>query len=165
VIDGARRPAHTVPDAGALEGGAGGRGAGYETVSVADYDLAIGADVDGDANALLAVHARRQDHGHGVRSDPAGDVGQGAEPRAWGHAVHAELTQWGGYGAVDRGDVRRLGDVARIGPHEDVGHGRVADDVNAVDTLGGDARRLREPVNEIEDALSRRPGQGREALG
>ena len=49
VLDGAGSGAHAVPDAAALEGRAGGTGAGDQPVLVAQDHLAVRADVDEQA--------------------------------------------------------------------------------------------------------------------
>ena len=82
-LDGAVGGAHAAADGGALEGGAGRSGGGEQPVAAAEDDLAVGADVDEQADARVAVHAagqqaggdvaahvgaeRRKDHGAGLR--------------------------------------------------------------------------------------------------
>jgi hypothetical protein len=51
-LDGARRGALARGELRALEGGAGGRGAGEDAVSVAEHDFGIGADI-GDEHQFV----------------------------------------------------------------------------------------------------------------
>src|SRR5699024_793957 len=58
-LDGAVGGPHAAGDVAALEGGAGGAGAGHEELVVAEYQLAVGAKVNKEAQLRLVP-----DHGH-----------------------------------------------------------------------------------------------------
>ena len=122
----------------ALEGGAGGGGAGEDAGLVAEEDLGVGADVDHEHQLLGAVGGLGEGDGGGVGADVAGDAGEEVDA---GVLVQAELDLLGpeveGVGGGEReGGHAELG---RVDAEDEVVHDRVADDHRLEDQLAGDA--------------------------
>ena len=68
-LDRAVRGAHPTPDLRGLEGRAGGSRGGEQSVGVAEHDLAVGADVDEQAQSAVPVHAGGEYAGDDVAAD------------------------------------------------------------------------------------------------
>ena len=62
--------------------GPAGRGGGQDAVAVAEHDLAVGADVDEQPDALVAVHAGREHAGDDVAADVGAERREERGPRA-----------------------------------------------------------------------------------
>ena len=134
-IDGAERAAHAVTDLGALERRAGRRRAGPEPLARAQQHLAVGPDVDGDADLGAVVDARRERDADGIGADEAGDERQQAHARLRRH-LQEELARGQGHRVAHHRRVGREADVRGIDAEQDVMHARVADDDDLVDPLG-----------------------------
>ena len=123
---------------GALEGGAGRRGAGEDAVAVAEQDLGVGADVDDEHQLVGLVRGLGEGDGGGVGADVAGDAGQDVDA---GVRVQAEL-DLGRPEHQARGGGEREGGLAELGrvdAEQEVVHDRVADDHRLEDQLRVDA--------------------------
>ena len=132
-LDGPTRRAHPATYAAPFEGRAGRGGAGHQPLTVADDHLAIGADIEEQAN-LLAVGDE------GGLKQPRGDIAAdiAADARREQHVgigVHgqADLVPAQQGRTVDRRRVGLQADIFRIEPKQEVDHGRVADDDGVVD--------------------------------
>ena len=144
-------------DLGALEGGAGGRGAGEQPVLVAKLDLGIGADIDDQHQILGFVGRLGEGDGGGVGADMARDAGQDIGA---GRRVQGEIQIRGAQvERVRRGErERRLPQFVGVDAQEKVMHDRVhhedrIHDQGAVDPgLGGDL------LEERVHALAHRAG-------
>ena len=104
-IDGAEGAAHAVADLGALERRPGGRRAGPEPLARAQQHLAVGADVDGDADLGALVDARRERDADGIGADETGDERQQTHARLRRH-LQEELARGQGHRVAHH---RRIG--------------------------------------------------------
>ena len=125
-------------DLAALERGAGRRRAGPEAVARAQEDLAVGADVHGDADLGALVDARGERHGDRVGADEARDDRQQADARLR-RDLQEQLARRQDQRVAHDGGVGREPHVRGVDAEQDVVHARVADDDDLVDPLGEDA--------------------------
>ena len=89
-FDGAVGGAHAAADLAAFEGRARRGGGAEDALDRAEHDLPVGADVDEDAQLILAGEARGHDAGDDVRADVGSDHRQGLDEAA-GVDVEADL--------------------------------------------------------------------------
>ena len=138
-VDGAERRAHAAAQLGALECGAGGRGAGPEVVARAQQHLAVGADVHRDPPLRRLADAGGQRHRYRVGAHEAGHDGEEADARL---RIHLEEE-------LARGELERMSQHGRVGrkPHmrridaeEEMVHAGIAHHHHLVDPLREHAR-------------------------
>ena len=136
-LDGAVGGAHAAADGASLEGRPCGRCRGEDRVAVAEHDLAVGADVDEQPGALVAVHAG----GEHARDDVAAHIGaERGEHHGAGARVEVQPDVLGEYdgwlraGHHERRHAERLG----VDAERQRGHRRVAGDRHLVDVCGVD---------------------------
>ena len=134
----ARMPHRIAPPSKA---GPGGRGRGHDRVAVAEHDLAVGADVDEQPGALVAVHAGGQHPGDDVAADVRAE---GREDHRPGPRVQRQAEVGGEQrrqacvrGHDERRDAERLG----VDAEHQRGHRGVAGQRDLVDLV----RRRRRP--------------------
>ena len=89
-LDGAVGRAHAAADLRGLEGRPGRRGGGQDAVARAEGDLAVGADVDEQAQPAVALQAAGEQAGHDVAADVGAERRQHRGRRARVDA-HAEV--------------------------------------------------------------------------
>ena len=78
-LDGPGAGRHAVLDVAAFEGRAGGAGDAGDLPTADERDLGVGADIDGQRRLPRPESLRRQQHGHVVGADEAGDVGEAVD--------------------------------------------------------------------------------------
>ena len=163
-LDRSRCGAHAVADGRGLEGGPGWCSRGHEALAVADHDLAVGADVDEQAQSLVTVHPGRQ----GARDDVAADVGaEGGEDDRTRMRVQCHTEVDGleagvvAAGQDERRDAERLG----VDAEEELHHRRVAGDGDLVDVGRGDRCLVADLRHQLGDRLLRKRAQAGETLG
>ncbi len=124
-LDGAVGGAHAAADLRRLEGRTGRRRRREDALLAAERDLAVRADVDEQAQPLVAVHAGREQAGH----DVAADVRAERREHAGGRVRVDGDAEVGGAQArvVARGhDERRDADRLGVDAQRELGHRRVA---------------------------------------
>ncbi len=137
-LDGPGGCAHAAGDGRCLERRAGGSGRTDESLAVGEDDLAVGADVDEQAQPLVAVHSGRQRTRDDVTTHVGAQRGEDrcARPGMNRYAeVRCSQTFEVGAGQDERGHSERLG----IDPEEQLHHGRVARERQLVHLVRGDA--------------------------
>ena len=151
-LDGAVRRTHAAPDRAALEGRPGGRCGGDDGVPVAEHDLAVGADVDEQPRALVAVHAGREHPRHDVATDVGTERREDCGAGTWVQVQPQVLGQdagWVGGGHHEGRDAQRLGiDAQRERRHRGVARERHLVDMRRID-LALDADLLRQLVEGL----------------
>ncbi len=152
VLDGAGARPHAVLDAATLEGGAGRAGAGDQPVLVAQHDLAVGADVDEEREAVGGVEPGADHPGRDVAADVAAHRRHELHSRLGVHA-EADLVSGELGRQRDGGDVGLLAQVARVEAEQQVRHRRVAGDRDLLDLGGLDAVARLELVDQVVDRL------------
>ena len=138
VVDGAGFAGHAHGEAGALEGGASGGGAGDHPVAIAHDNFPVGADVNHQCQFLQVFPAAGQQASHRVGTHKTGNHRQHQQRCSvvYMEAVVPGLEQQGFadgriIGGVDQG-IRGDG-------QEEVVHTGVADQTDGKDILPGDA--------------------------
>ena len=128
--------AHTAGDVAALEGGTGGAGAGHQEVPVAEHDLAVGAQVDEQAQLVLVP-----DHaGHGTGGEVAAHVGadvRGNDDRGQGVGWQLHVPGQQTVPMEKAGYIRLHADTLGVHAHEQVVHGGVGTHGQAQNAPGG----------------------------
>ncbi len=155
-LDGAVGGAHAAPDRAALEGRAR-RGRGRDDpVAVGQHDLAVGADVDEEPRALVAVEPAGEHAGHDVAADVGPERGEeeGPRPRVDGEA---ELGRVHGREGRRRHDERRDTDRLGVDAEHQRGHRGVAGQRHLVDVLQRDAALLAHLGGQLAQRRLRRP--------
>ncbi len=152
VLDRARRGAHPVPHAAALEGRAGRAGAREQPVPGAEHHLAVGADVDEQRELVGREHPRGDDAGGDVAADVAAHRGQHVDAGQLVR-VQAELSGDQLGGRRDRRDIRLLAQETRVEAEQQMRHRRVAGDRHLVDLVELDPVALLQLVEQVVDGL------------
>jgi hypothetical protein len=146
-FDGAGGGALAGADLRALEGRAGGRGAGEHALGVAQQDLGIGADIDDSVSSVWRAGRLGQRDGGGVGADMARDAGQQVDPRAVGATPARSRSRASSVTAVGGGQREgRLAQFHRVDAQQEVVHHRVADDDQSKTRRGVDPGLLRQPL-------------------
>ena len=152
-IDGSRLRAHAEAADVALQRRACRACARQQPVAVADHQLAVGADVEEQADFILLVQVQHQQ----AADDVAADVVRcGGDDVDEARKVHAQLRApepagIGGHRRKGRGKHR-----PGVELEQEVDHRGVAGDDQRGAASGGDARLLREAIEQAVEALHRR---------
>ena len=160
-LDGAVGGAHAAADLRRLERRAGRRRRREDALLAAERDLAVRADVDEQAQPLVAVHAGREQAGH----DVAADVGAERREHHGGRLRVDGDAEVGGAQArvVARGhDERRDADRLGVDAQRELGHRRVAGERDLVHLVRLDAALLADLLRQPVERLVREPLQALE---
>ena len=142
---------HAAADLAPLEGGTGRGRRRQRALGVADHDLAIGSDVDEEAQLVLPCDAGREYAGDDVGADVGAqrgerlDVAMRVDVEADLPHRHCQRLHEGGYEG-------HHADRRRVDAEQQVEHRRVADDDGFVGPLGTDASLL---IEVVEDPVHR----------
>ncbi len=134
-FNGAEGGAHAVLDMGAFERRSGGAGGTGQDAFIRQTDLGVRADVDGQRDSALLFDVGGQQHGHVVRADIPGHIGQqmyvgsGRELQAKFACLHIE-------GRCHGRHVGSQGELPDGQAQKEMVHRRVAHD-DHIDDLGG----------------------------